>query len=645
MRKTMLPLALSALCLACGGGPGPEETALPEVPRYSIEEFLATTNVYGASFSPDASKVLVSSNESGIYNAYAIPTDGGEPVQLTHSTTDAVGVTGYFPHDERFLFLSDQGGNELHHLYVRDPDGTTVDLTPGDGHKAVFIGWAHDDESFFVVTNERDPRFFDVYEVAADGYARTLFYQDDVGLLLGGVSPDERYLVFEKPITTSDSDVYLYDRQGGEMTNLTAHEGRVTNHPQAFSADGKSLYFTTDQGSEFLHLVRHDLASGGREEVYRTDWDVDVAKVSRDGRFVAVTVNRDGRNQLLLFRLPGMEPVDLPDLPGLDVTTVNFSRDARHLALYASTPRTPSNLYVWDLESPEPRRLTQTLNPAIDPEHLVAGRVVRFASVDGVEVPGVLYQPHGASPESRVPALVLVHGGPGGQSKIGYSSLTQYLVNHGYAVFAINNRGSSGYGKTFYRMDDRAHGEGDLGDCVASKEMLAATGWVDAERIGILGGSYGGYMVLAALAFRPEEFAVGVDIFGVSNWLRTLQSIPPWWESIRLALYEEMGDPAADPEYLRRISPLFHAENIRRPLIVLQGANDPRVLKVESDEIVEAVRANGVPVEYLVFDDEGHGFEKKENQAEGYRAVREFLDRHLKGEPAAEGAAPAAEAG
>jgi dipeptidyl aminopeptidase/acylaminoacyl peptidase len=256
--------------------------------------------------------------------------------------------------------------------------------------------------------------------------------------------------------------------------------------------------------------------------------------------------------------------------------------------------------------------------------------VVRFASFDGRQVPGILYKPHGAGPESKVPALLWVHGGPGGQSRIGYSGLIQFIVNHGYAVYAINNRGSSGYGKTFFKLDDRDHGGGDLKDCVESKKMLAATGWVDPERIGILGGSYGGYMVLAALAFTPKEFDAGVDLYGVSNWLRTLQSIPPYWESFRKALYTEMGDPATDEARLRRISPLFHAKNIVKPLFVLQGANDPRVIKPESDEIVAAVRANSVPVEYLVFDDEGHGIEKKANQYKAYKSVLAFLDQHLK---------------
>ena len=184
-------------------------------------------------------------------------------------------------------------------------------------------------------------------------------------------------------------------------------------------------------------------------------------------------------------------------------------------------------------------------------------------------------------------------------------------------------------------MDDRKHGEADLDDVVASKKMLLDTGWVEQGKIGVLGGSYGGYLTLAALTFRPEEFAVGVDLFGISNWVRTLESIPPWWESFRDALYKEMGDPAEDGERLRRISPLFHADQIRRPLMVLQGANDPRVLKVESDEIVEAARANGVPVEYVVFDDEGHGFVNKANRQEAYEKTLKFLDTYLAGDGAA----------
>ncbi|MDF1575336.1 MAG: S9 family peptidase [Bacteroidales bacterium] len=206
------------------------------------------------------------------------------------------------------------------------------------------------------------------------------------------------------------------------------------------------------------------------------------------------------------------------------------------------------------------------------------------------------------------------------------------MVNHGYAILAVNNRGSSGYGKTFYNLDNQRHGEDDLMDCVKAKEYLSELGYIDMDRVGILGGSYGGYMTLAALTFQPEEFAVGVDLFGISNWVRTLKSTPPYWEAFRKALYEELGDPfTEDSVRLYRISSLFHADQITKPLMVLQGANDPRVLQVESDEIVAAVKENGIPVEYLIFEDEGHGFVKKENQIEGYGKILEFLDKYLKG--------------
>ena len=223
-----------------------------------------------------------------------------------------------------------------------------------------------------------------------------------------------------------------------------------------------------------------------------------------------------------------------------------------------------------------------------------------------------------------------MHGGPGGQTIRGYSATLQHLVHHGYVVFGVNNRGSAGYGKTFYHLDDRAHGEVDLADCIAARDWLRAQAWVDGERIAIAGGSYGGYLVLAALAFEPEAFAVGVDIFGVASWIRTLESIPPWWTSMKARLHGELGDPKEDRARLERISPLLHADRIRRPLLVIQGANDPRVLKAESDEIVAALEKNQVPVEYVVFADEGHGFRKRDNRIAADEAMVRFLDAHLR---------------
>ena len=598
--------------------------------RYSVADFYDNTAYSGASFSAGGDRILVSSNRSGVFNAWAVPVAGGEPAQLTGSTDDAIFAVGYFPADDRILYASDRGGNELSHLYVRETDGKTHDLTPGDKHKAVFAGWAGDERSFFVQTNERDERFFDLYEYAVDGYARSLFYRNTEGYIPGAVSRDKRWIALSRPRTTNDADILLHDRQSGTTTLITPHTGNVNYTPQDFSPDGTRLLFTSDSGREFAALLAHDLATGARSTVYELDWDVVGAGYSRGGKHLVVYVNEDAVPGVRLLDAATLRPVELGDVPAGLVGGVALSRDESAIAFYASDGSVPDDLYAGRIGE-TPKRLTNALNPRIRREDLVVPTVVRFKSYDEVEIPGLLYRPHQASPDARAPAVVMVHGGPGGQAQLGYFALTQALVNHGYVVYDINNRGSSGYGKTFYAMDDRKHGEADLGDVVASKGMLAATGYVDSARIGILGGSYGGYMVLAALTLQPDAFKVGVDLFGISNWVRTLTSIPPWWAAFREALFAELGDPATDSVRLHRISPLFNADKITAPLLVLQGANDPRVLKVESDEIVAAVKQKGVPVEYLVFDDEGHGFVKKANEISGYTKVLEFLDRYIKG--------------
>jgi dipeptidyl aminopeptidase/acylaminoacyl peptidase len=603
------------------------------VHQYTIDQLLATTAYDGDSFSPDGRKILVSSNQTGVFNAFAVPVDGGAPVQLTDSKVNAIQTIGWFPKDERFLYTSDQGGDELTHLYVQSPDGKVRDLTPGDKLKAEFLGWSPDDRSLFFRSNERDPSLFDVYEVTLDGYERKLLFTNPGGFLPVGISSDRRWVALAKALSSTDNDVHLHDRTSGKTALLTPDEppgAKVDNAFQTFSPDGASLYYTTDQGAEFKRLMRYDLATGKREEVLRPDWDVVGAGFLRSVRHLMVAINADARIEIRVFDTPGMRPLEMPRVPDASVTDVEISRDGRRMAFYAESGSTPPNLYVRDLQTGKDRQLTRSLGPDIDPADLVAGEVVRFKSYDGLEVPGILYKPHQAAPASRVPALVKVHGGPGGQGVLGYNAAVQYLVNHGYAVFDINNRGSSGYGKTFFSLDDRKHGEADLDDCVASKKLLAATGWIDPDRIGIYGGSYGGYMVLAALAFRPKEFAAGIDVYGISNWKRTMESIPAWWGAERDALIQEIGDPEKDAEMLLRKSPLFHADKIERPLLVLQGEKDPRVLKQESDSIVEAVKKRGVPVEYLVFENEGHGFRRKETQKRAYEAMLAFLDKYLR---------------
>ena len=620
--------------LSMGCAPPNETASAPQVPVFDAEAFYATISVFGASFSHDEARLLITSDASGIFNVYSQPFEGGQPTQLTRSSTDAYMAVSWFPKDDRFLYTADQGGNELNHLYVQETDGSTKDLTPGENLKAMFGGWSQDKEHFWVLSNERDPRHFDVYQYATDGYERRMIFENNESWSPASISRDGRWVALDKSRTSADSDIYLYDTTAPETPpeHISAHEGNIQYTTSTFSRDSKALYFLTDAHGEFTQGWSYDLESGEQTPVVIADWDVMYVAFSENGRYQVSATNEDARTIMKIVDTQSGDTLALPDLPEGDITGVRFSPTETKMAFYVNSDTSPNNLYVLDVESGEHRRLTDSLNPKIARKDLVDGQVVRYKSYDELEIPSVLYRPHSASPATPVPALVMVHGGPGGQSRKGYRAQTQHLVNHGYAVLAVNNRGSSGYGKTFYHMDDRKHGDVDLKDCVWARKYLEDLDWVDGSKVGIIGGSYGGYMVAAALAFEPDAFDVGIDIFGVTNWLRTLESIPPWWESFKESLYDEMGDPATDKERLHGNSPLFHAANITKPLLVVQGANDPRVLQVESDELVEAVRANGVPVEYVIFPDEGHGFRNKANRITASNNYVEFLNKYLKGE-------------
>ncbi|MFQ5709449.1 MAG: alpha/beta fold hydrolase [bacterium] len=614
------------------GNWGCQKGDFKEVGQYTIEQFQATKSIFGSSFSPDESEILFTSNASGVFNAYTISIEGGEPTQVTNSTDNAIYAISFFPQDKRILYRSDQEGNEISHLLVRNEDGSVTDLISDPKARAEFYGWSHDEKSFYFGTNSRNPKYMDFYQMDIATFTPKLIYRNDAGYDLGAVSNDQRFMAFGKTITRANSDMYLYDIHNKTLKHLSAHQGEVNYVPVAFSVDSRSLYFLTDEDSEFTYLKRYDIETGQTEKVEATDWDILYASFSHNGKYRVVGINNDGRTEIKVYDTGTGAQVELPVIPNVNFSSVNISKSERLMTVYLNGSRSPNNLYVYDFESRHFKKLTETMTPEIDPSDLVEARVVRYPSFDARPIPAILYKPHQIKPGEKAPAVIWVHGGPGGQSRIGYNARFQYLANHGYVVLAVNNRGSSGYGKTFFKLDDLKHGEDDLDDCVEAKKFLVSTGYVDANKIAIAGGSYGGYMVVAALAFRPQEFAAGVDLFGVTNWVRTLKSVPPWWEAFKNALYQELGNPETDEDYLRRISPLFHADKITKPLIVLQGANDPRVLKTESDEIVAAVKKNGVPVEYVVFPDEGHGFRKKKNQIKGWKAILNFLDEHVKGQ-------------
>ncbi len=606
-----------------------EKARMPK--QFTIEQLYNNLSIGAAGFNADETKILVDNNSTGIYNVYELNISDTSSKPLTHSKTDSYFAVDFLPGSNKFIYSADQGGNENSHLYLMKEGDTVVkDLTPWPKSANRFAGWSADKKAIYVASNQRNPRFFDIWKLDTDTWTPVLLYENKDGLDPAEISKTERFIALTKSITTDKNELYLFDRTTKSMKRLS-NDNEATWNPSGFEKNDSIMYYTTNEGSEFSYLVKYNINSGKAEKIFEDKWDVAGMGLSENEKYHTVFINDDGKNKVLLFDHATGKEVNFPEIKDGDVLSVIISPSEKNLLLTVGSSTSPANLYLYNMESKDLKQLTSTLNKEIDRNDLVQAEVVRFKSFDGKEIPAIYYKPLQASKENKAAALVWVHGGPGGQSRVGFSNSIQYLVNHGYAVLAVNNRGSSGYGKAFYKMDNRDHSNGDLKDCIWGKKWLAEQNYIDSTAIGILGGSYGGCMVLGALAFHPDEFKVGVDLFGVANWLRTLRSIPPYWESFRKALYDEMGDPnTADSVRLKNISPLYNYEKITKPLIVFQGSNDVRVLPVESDEIVAGVKKNGVPVEYVVFPDEGHGFVKKENLITTSKRTLEFLDKYLK---------------
>ena len=621
MKKTLTTLIIVFL--------GCQSSSKKHVNKYDINDFFNNISVYGGSFSSDEERLIYSSNESGIYNVYEVGISSGTITKLSSSELESFFVQSYVPASNDFIYTADKGGNEINHLYLQKRGGQTIDLTPGENEKSIFFKWSQDNAFLYYLSNKRDSKYFDLYKMDIGRQESRMVYENKDNLSLSSISNNEQYLLLSERLTTSENKFYLFDIIKGEKKEISTAPGSYS--AAGFSNDNKGFYYITDVGKEFTYLNKYDIKTSESTVVFETNWDVMYSYSSKNEKYRIIGINEDGKNSIQVIDSNSNKPIEFPSFENADITEVSFSESEQKIRLSVGSSKMPNDLFVYDIETKSLVKLTNSLNKEIDPKSLVKAEVVRYQSFDGLEVPAIYYKPLIASTQNKVPAMVWVHGGPGGQSRMNFNPLIQYLTNSGYAILAVNNRGSSGYGKNFYKMDDKNHGDKDLQDCIWGKKWLQQQDYIDPEHIGIIGGSYGGYMTMAAMTFTPDEFKAGVNIFGVTNWIRTLKSIPPFWEASRKALYNELGDPySQDSIRLKKISPLFHAKQVKNPVMVLQGANDPRVLQVESDEIVAELMKNEIPVEYVIFEDEGHGFRKKENQIKGYGKIKDFLDFYLK---------------
>ena len=352
-------IILSFLFISC------QKSDYKEVNKYTIEQFMNTTWIGGSSFSSDESKILYTSDASGIFNAYTIPISDGEATQITHSDSSSIFPVSFFPHDDRILFRSDKNGNEIYHIYLLKEDGIIQDLTPDENVRSLFYGWSYDDKSFYYGSNKRDQRYMDIYEMDIKTFEPQMIYQNDEGYDIGDFSNDKKFIAFSKIITNLNSDIYLYNTKTAEIEHITPHEGDINYAPEAFSVDSKSLYYLTDEKSEFTYLKKYDLETEIHETVAETDWDIMYAYLSESGKYRVMGINNDAKTEIQVLDIEKNKHVKLPKLPDANVTSVNISDSEKMMTFYVNGSKSPNNLYLFNFDTKKYQKLTNSMNPEI----------------------------------------------------------------------------------------------------------------------------------------------------------------------------------------------------------------------------------------------------------------------------------------
>lgn len=585
----------------------------------------------GIAFSPDSREIAYITNTSGQFNLWKVPVEGGAPRQLTLFEEETVRSAAWSPKEPIIVLSADQHGDEFYQLYVLDEDGgwpAALTEKPRVQHNLNSTCFSPDGRKLAYFSNERNPSDMDV--IIRDvkmGDTHTVLAGDAFFAFVNW-SPNGKMILCQKVVSNTNSDIILCDTYNGKKLNMTEHDDEAVFGAGPWLMDNTGFLVATDYEAEFFWLGLYDLSACELDVVHAEKHDIELADLTRDGRLLAYASNRDGYSKLVVEDTRSDGPVKLPKLPMGVISDFAFSPDGRYLAYYLSTPNRIQDLYVIDLKKRLLRMLTDSMLGGVAESDMVHPRLVSYPTFDNRTIPAFLFRPSTTSARHKVPAILSIHGGPQAQERpvYTYAGFYQYLLNRGIGILAPNIRGSTGYGKTCTKMIDRDWGGGDLKDIEASVSYLRRLPWVDPNRIGIFGGSYGGFASLSAVTRLPDYWAAAVDIVGPSNLITFVKSVPPHWKRF---MKHWVGDPEEDKALLIERSPITHVDHLKTPILIIQGANDPRVVKAESDQIVEKLKSKGIPVEYMVFEDEGHGFTKRENEVKAWKASAEFFERFL----------------
>jgi dipeptidyl aminopeptidase/acylaminoacyl peptidase len=598
-------------------------TAAP--PRF--EQFFALRRTYylnNLAFSPDSRHISYVHDGSGLFNLWSSPVEGGVARQLTSGDEDAVRHHRWA--SSGIVLELDHLGAEQWQLNVMPPDGLGWPRAVTDRQDVQYeVGPVADDGRRMLIDGNQE-RSTDVSIYLLDipsGLYKLILDKEGRQFYAGPWHPDGRRAAVSDVHGNTDQNAHLLDVESGELRNLTPHDDEELNAPVGFSADGSRLYNLTDRDAEHNYLEAIDIATGARTPLVKAEWGVEQVDLSGDRRRIAYTINEHGYSRFHARDIESGRELPFPDMPQGDCSQFAISPDGRLVAGLVATGTRVFDVYVADLETGRATRVTDNFLGGIPEAELVEPELVHFPSFDGKQIPAWLYRPHDAS--GMVPLVLSIHGGPEAQERTHVtrsSSFYQYLLSRGIAVLAPNIRGSTGYGKSYQKLIHRDFGGDELKDIDHAARWLRAQSWVDSTRIAVYGASFGGFATLSAMTRLPDYWRCGIDLVGPSNLVTFAKAVPPHW---RAWMKGWVGDPEEDFDFLMSRSPITYVENMKAPLLVLQGANDPRCVKPESDQMVEKLRSIGVDVEYHVFEDEGHDFSKRANQLKAYRLIAAFL--------------------
>lgn len=650
--------------------------------NYTIQQYLNIRSAGSPSLSPDGKRLFYLTNVTGTSQVWMIDLPNGQPKQITNYD-DNVGFVRFSPKGDGVVFGKAKGGDENTQFFWMKADGTGIkELTNLPKVRHNFGDWSEDGTRIYYSSNKRNAGFFDVYSMDMASGKEELIYQQDGSNSFAASDAFGKKIVISRSGTelSLDNNLYLVDVASKKEILLTAHEGSAQFGNVHFVADG--IVFAHNDKREFFSLAQmrkknaagDDWSDANREVkiIDGTNWDIDDIEARTYGNVLAYTLNREGFSELYLrkYETGGKPLITTIDknaeqikLPANGVVGgLNFSENGKFLAFSFNSSKNNGDIWLYDLEKKSLTQITKSERSGIDQKSFIEPQLIKFKSFDGREIPawyylpensgyvlkvkekgtqtvsinGKVFPPKTKKPNSasyvvanskNVPVIVSVHGGPEGQERPGFNPLYQYYLSRGYAILATNVRGSTGYGKTYTHLDDVEKREDSVKDLAYSVEWLKKEGGANSKRIAVMGGSYGGYMTMAAITLYPDLWAAAVDTVGIVNWETFLKNTSGYRRRQREVEY---GMLDKDIDFLRSISPIAKVDKIKTPLFVIHGRNDPRVPYTEAEQVVKALKDRGAIVEYKLFDDEGHGISKLKNRLELYPLVADFLDKYMK---------------